>query len=325
MSTILKRLSRRDEDTDVDVSTSLRGEGYVHRNVLAKFRHQFRKPLAECFGTMLYVTIGLACNLQAGLSTSNAVVPRPIGDELSLAIGWAGGAALGVYAAIHISGGHINPALTLAFVIFRRQPWHEFFIYFASQTTGAFLAALIVYGVYAQAISVFEAAAGGRSLPGTAAFFVPYPPDWSNSATRFFSEFVETALLLILVFVAADKYHKAPTQFIPIFIFVVVIGYTVGFGMEGGGMNPARIIGPRLVTAIIYGREALSYENARWLATSVVAQFLGSITGGALYDFFIYDGEESPLNYVKQKESNSQSGRQRGDSEATDPEKGFDV
>lgn len=66
---------------------------------------------------------------------------------------------LGVYAS-GISGGHINPCVTLTNCVLRNFPWRKFPIYLLAQTLGAFCASGIVYGDYKLAIDAFEGGPG---------------------------------------------------------------------------------------------------------------------------------------------------------------------
>ena len=70
------------------------------------------------------------------------------GDFFSINWGFGIAVMLGVYVSGGISGGHLNPAVTLALAISKKFQWKKVHIYFVAQYLGAFLAATIVYAVY---------------------------------------------------------------------------------------------------------------------------------------------------------------------------------
>ena len=73
-----------------------------------------------------------------------------------------------------ISGGHINPAVTIAFATFRDFPWRKVPAYIFAQCLGAFCGAAFIYGNYLGAINAVEGGGGIRTVPGTAALFGTY-------------------------------------------------------------------------------------------------------------------------------------------------------
>lgn len=70
------------------------------------------------------------------------------GDFFSINWGWGMGVTLGVLVSGGISGGHINPAVTVAMAVWGKHPWNKVPIYMVGQYLGAFLASALVYGVY---------------------------------------------------------------------------------------------------------------------------------------------------------------------------------
>jgi aquaglyceroporin related protein, other eukaryote len=85
--------------------------------------------------------------------------------------GWAGGVALGALVAAPVSGGHVNPAVTLSMATFRDFPWRKVPAYVVSQLLGALCGAGAVYGLYSGDIDMFE---GGKRTSKTAGLFGTY-------------------------------------------------------------------------------------------------------------------------------------------------------
>lgn len=271
--------------------------GALFPNRWARFRFAIRQPAAEFFGTMILVMFGCGANAQVGLFSNTAVSPTPKGDWLSVAFGWGLGVGLGVWVAGNVSGGHINPAVTLTLATFRGFPWRKVPVYMLAQLLGAILGAAIVYATYFHEINIVEG--GRRTVPGTAAFFGTYPVSVITSANVFFDEYIGTFLLVILILAATDTNNMAaPPGLVPLVVFLALFGIGVSFGAQTGfAVNPARDLGPRILTAMAgYGKEVFNYRRQYWLWGGVIAPFLGGLSAGAVYDGFIYTGPDSITN-----------------------------
>ena len=70
------------------------------------------------------------------------------GDFFSINWGWGVAVMLGVYVSGGVSGGHLNPAVTLAMALRKKLEWKKVPVYFLAQYLGAFLGAALVYFVY---------------------------------------------------------------------------------------------------------------------------------------------------------------------------------
>ncbi|KAG8981833.1 hypothetical protein FRB90_006968, partial [Tulasnella sp. 427] len=270
---------------------------------LDNFRRRFRKPLAEFTGTMILLIFGIAVDCQVTLGGNRSISGAEKGSFLSVCIGWAAGAAFGIWASADISGGHINPAVsgtsdfvastnvgltrlsrlkvTLVHVLFRGFPFRDFVEYAVAQTLGAFTGSLLMYGLFSQAISVQEGGSAVRTTPGTASLFVTFPLDYMNA-----------------VLTITDKRNAMapPPTLVPLIIFVAIIALTACFALQtGAAMNPARDFGPRVMTAIFYGRSVFTYRNHYWLWTPIIGDFVGAIVGAFFYDLLIYTGDDSPV------------------------------
>jgi len=285
------------------VVTAVHEQDQQHPNMWSKIRHRIREPAAEFLGTMILVMFGLGVNCQVVLSSSTAVSASPKGSYDSAVLAWGVGAAAGVWTCAGISGGHINPAVTLAFTVLRRFPLRKFPIYALAQTAGAFIGSLIVYGNYAHAIDQFEGGSGVRTVPGTAGLFATFPLDYVPNAGSFFNEFLATALLMIIVCAVTDKRNKPPPSgLVPLVVFFAFVGIPAAFGMQTSfAMNPARDFGPRLMTAIFYGRKVWTFRHQYWIWAPILGPFCGGIAGAGVYDLLIFTGPESRINFTSQQ------------------------
>jgi len=266
-------------------------------NKWSRYRYMMREGIAEFLGVMILVIFGTGVDLQVVLSSKTSVAPAPKGEYLSISFGWAVGTGIGIWVSGGYSGGHINPAVTISQAIFRKFPWRKVPVYIVSQVLGGFVGGLLVYADYAHAIDAYEGK-GIRTVPGTASLFSTYAADYETNVAAFFDEFLGTAVLLIAVFALTDKKNGPPPPgLVPLAIFLLVLGIGAALGINTAyAINPARDLGPRLMTAIFYGREVWTYRNQYWLWCPIMGPILGAIVGAGLYDALLFTGSESFFN-----------------------------
>jgi len=161
-----------------------------------------------------------------------------------------------IYALGHISGAHFNPAVTFTFALTRHFPWTRTVAYWTAQLAGALLAAALLRG------SLGEHAHDGSTLPS------------GSQGQAFLWEFVLTFFLMFVIMaVATDSRAVGEAA-------AIAIGGTVGldalFGgpITGASMNPARSLGPALVSGDLH---------ALWLY--ILAPLLGAALAGLTYQF----------------------------------------
>ena len=183
-----------------------------------------RRALAEGLATFALVFAG------CGAIVANSVYDGALGAVgVSLVFGLV--IMVMVYATGHLSGAHINPAVTLAFTLTRHFPAREAVAYIAAQLAGAILAALVLLAVWPD-----EPAELGSTIPTVGA---------GNALVY---ELILTAFLMFVIMAVATDTRAVGAA------AAIAIGGTVGldalFGgpVTGASMNPARSIGPALVS-----------------------------------------------------------------------------
>ena len=170
------------------------------------------------------------------------------------------------YAIGHISGSHLNPAVTLGLVAGGRHSAKEALPYIVAQTIGGAAGALVLY-VIASGKPGFEI--GGFAANG----FDEHSPGGYGLVAAFVAEVVLTAFFLIIIMGSTDK--RAPAGFAPIAIgLALTLIHLIGIPVTNLSVNPARSTGP----ALVVGGWALAQLWLFW-----VAPLLGGAIGGSTY------------------------------------------
>jgi glycerol uptake facilitator protein len=250
---------------------------------------------AEFLGTMLLVLLGNGVVASAFLLDKD---PR----WLTITTGWALGVTLGVFVSGRTSGGHLNPAVTLALAVRGEVAWTRLPAYCVAQVAGAFTGAMLVYFDYAAAFTAFEAKhgimRGGMSAGklvgpagGGAGIFMTLP-EFDGFAGNVFSEFLGTAVLLFAVRALTDRRNDPPRSNMgPLFVGAVVwaIGLSMG-GLTGYAINPARDLGPRLAAAVMGWGGSVFVTHGYYFWVPIVAPLAGGVAGALLFDLVIGRG-----------------------------------
>lgn len=233
---------------------------------------------AEFAGTFILILFGVGVVAQ--------VVAGGLGGHDSIAWAWGIGVTLGVYVAGRISGGHINPAVTIAFACFKGFEWRKVAPYCLAQTLGAFLAALLVRWNYTEVLAKFDPGHTIKSqfvfstLPGNGALPVS---EWG----AFRDQIIGTAILLFVIIAITDlRNNRFADGLAPIGIGLLVVAIGMAWGTNAGyAINPARDLGPRLASFITgYGTAWTDqYGNQYWWVP-IAGPIIGGIVGVFLYD-----------------------------------------
>jgi aquaglyceroporin related protein len=269
---------------------------------------------------MVAVLIGLCTSLSVVTSNNTA------GSYQSENWAWGFGIMIGVYLAGGVSGGHLNPAISLTLCVFRGFPFRKALVYITAQVFGGFLAGLIAYGIYKPAIIAFNASGGDAALSGgsnvavdlfnggSGRAFYTSPAPFAGPGSSFGNEFVASAILSCAILALGDDSNAPPGAGMHSFIVGLVVSVlTMAFGYTTDAcLNPARDFGPRVATAIVgYGSQVFTGRNVWWIYGAWGATVSGGLIGGLLYDVVIFVGGESPVNYPKGKRKKAQKKAKR--------------
>ncbi|CDH54943.1 aquaporin-9 isoform 1 [Lichtheimia corymbifera JMRC:FSU:9682] len=246
------------------------------------FRYNNREFLAEFIGTLILIllTDGVAAEQTLGIG------PR---SWLTSSFGSGLAVLFAISVSGHISGAHINPAVTLTFWAFSGFPTRKLPVYFTAQFLGAFVGAAILYSVIYPALNEFDG--GDRQIlgeHGTAGIFATYPPLYVGYGAAVASEIVGTALLCLLIMVTGHPNNMPFHQSQGVFIACGLMTLSLGLGYTSGfSLNPARDFGPRLFTAVAgWGTGVFSIRNY-YSFIPIFAPLIGGLIGGMTYTIFI--------------------------------------
>ena len=218
-----------------------------------------RKYLAELLGTFMFMMIGYlsipAFQHAAPPAPNLLVVPFAFGLGLLAAIFAFGG----------ISGGHFNPAVTVAMILDKRAPLVEGIAYIVAQIIGAIAAAVVVYLTVSQ-----QAVADGITKPGAGI----------SDISAVILEAIFTAIFLTVILVVSKRNGTMAVLAIPFSLIAVHFAIAT---VTGSSVNPARSIGSAVVGGNI---------NQLWIY--IVGPVIGGIIGYGVYKL-MDGGLDEPL------------------------------
>lgn len=217
--------------------------------------------VAETIGTFVLVYAGTAVAVAALLERP---VAGPGYDSLATPVAF-GLALLVVVASIgHVSGGHVNPAVTLGLAATGRFPWRYVPAYLAAQLVGAVLAALATWATFGS--TGRDDANLAATIPG---------PDIGIGQALLVEALVTFVLVFVVVAVATDD--RVSSTLAPTAVgAALAIGVLVAGPVTGGAVNPVRALGPALIAA--------QYTHL-WIY--VVGPLIGGIAAAVIYDRFL--------------------------------------
>ena len=220
----------------------------------------FKRSVTELLGTFWLVLGG------CGSAVIAASSPLGIG-VLGVALAFGLTVLTMAFAIGHISGCHLNPAVSVGLVVGGRFPAKELPAYVIAQVIGGILAAALLYHI-ASGKEGFDIAAGLASNG-----YGEHSPGKYSMASGFVTELVMTAMFVVIILGATDK--RAPAGLAPIAIgLALTLIHLISIPVTNTSVNPARSTGP----ALMVGGWAIAQLWMFW-----VAPLLGAVVGGLLY------------------------------------------
>jgi aquaporin Z len=167
----------------------------------------------------------------------------------------------------HISGCHLNPAVTIGLAVSKRFPWKDAAPYIGAQVVGAILGAGVLYAI-ASGNAAFDVAQGFASNG-----YGDHSPGKYSMSSALVAEIALTFFFLLVILGSTDE--RAPKGFAPIPIgLCLTLIHLIGIPVTNLSVNPARSTGP----AIFVGDWAVGQLWLFW-----VAPIVGAALAGVLY------------------------------------------
>jgi aquaporin Z len=227
-----------------------------------------KRITAELLGTFVLVLFGSFAIFSANFGNVNAEgVPMPQGTPvLIIAFGFGLGLLVALYAFGEVSGGHFNPAVSLAMWVDGRIDAGFFLLYVIAQIAGAVLASLVTMAAFSQ-----EFVASTATVPNLALGV--------SNADAFLLEMLFTALFIAVILKVTKSSAFSGTVFIAIALTLLII-HVVLVPLTGTSVNPARTLGPAIVGDVY---------TSIWVY--MIAPMVGSIIGWGAYKLVTWGDE----------------------------------
>ena len=235
----------------------------------------WRALVAEALGTALLVffAVGTATLTfgykVTGASSSAGVVATALAFGLVLLVL--------VYAIGPVSGCHVNPAVTMGFLVARRMTWADAVGYWLAQIVGAIVGAAGLFGIF-HLTSHYSTSTVGLGTDG----FGSKSMIGANGGAAFIAEIVLTFLFVFVILGVTRRASNATVAGLVIGLALALV-HIVGIPIDGTSVNPARSLGP----ALFVGGTALTQ-----LWVFLVAPLVGGALAAGMFVVLYPKGEE---------------------------------
>ncbi len=220
-----------------------------------------RKSLAELVGTYIFVLFGPGSVVAFMAAFNQTLNPSTL---FFSAITFGLGISIGIMAVANISGGHVNPAVTIALFVAGRFPGKYVIQYIVAQLIGAVLASASVGLLFGY--NVANLVQFGATVPGIRGPWI-----------AFFGELVMTFFFLWTIMGVTSRTKNTAIIALTIGIYVSIMIFMLGT-ISGGSINPARSFGPAVLSGILF--KGQFYQWIYW-----VAPIIGGSLGALAYKY----------------------------------------
>ncbi|MBI4644997.1 MAG: MIP family channel protein [Deltaproteobacteria bacterium] len=242
-----------------------------------------RHFLGELIGTFMLVFFGCGAVAVTVLFSSHVGL-------FQVAVIWGFAVTLAIYATRHLSCAHLNPAVSLAMAVSKRMNVRLLPRYWIAQFLGAFLAAAVLYGLFASSIAHYESVngimRGTHASVATAKMFGEYYPN-VTTLVAFTAEAVGTFLLVFLIFSLTEGCNvgRPDDALTPFFIGMTVMTIICIIApLTQAALNPARDLSPRLLAWLAgWGKAAFPDEPWGFLEVYVFGPFAGGLAASWVF------------------------------------------
>jgi aquaporin Z len=225
-----------------------------------------RKYVAEFIGTavLVFFAVGVATLMFGFRFDGGSVAAGVVATAFAFGLALLGLA----YVLGPISGGHVNPAVTLGALLDGRIPLSDALGYWIAQFAGGIAGAFLLYGMF-ETSPLYSKAKQGLGTDG-----------WGSASLihirmggAFLAEVILTALFVFVILGVTSKIGNATVAGLVLALTLTLV-HLLGIPITGTSVNPARSLGP----ALVVGGQAL---NQVWLF--IVAPLVGAIVAAVVY------------------------------------------
>lgn len=229
----------------------------------AERRLSMRKYIAEFIGTLVLTTLGCGTAMLVGCNADNGC------GYILTALAFGLSIVAMAYCIGNISGCHINPAVSLAFLARGEMKLADFCGYVVSQCLGAFAGAGLLYGIFG--LGQVTDRTGGYGSNGLAGVH-------GSVASGLIVEILLTFIFVLTILGVTSKKFKHGSFGGLVIGLSLTFVHIFGIGLTGTSVNPARSIGPAIVAAIDHNSAPLGDV---WIF--IVAPLIGAALAAVVY------------------------------------------
>ncbi|KAF9003936.1 putative aquaporin 2 [Cyathus striatus] len=260
--------------------------------------HWAAEMFAEALGVFFYVYAGVSST--AGFVLGN-ILKEPTVTLLTaleqIGFAYSFGILFAICCAGATSGGHFNPCITIARMIFHKFPPLKGVRYIIAQILGAYIASALIYNQWKYLIDAGEealvaAGAFGTTMftpTGPAGIFALYLPPGQSLSRAFLNECTNSFFVALVIWACSDPSNVlVPPQLGPV---VIAFSYGVavwGFAIPGIALNTARDVGCRLWTMSIWGMPA---SGGKYAAIAALTNIPMTLLAFVVYEFILADSD----------------------------------
>ncbi|KAG6908333.1 hypothetical protein DXG01_005244 [Tephrocybe rancida] len=216
---------------------------------------------------------------------------------MQIGFGYMGGILLALGVCSGTSGGHFNPCVSIAFVVFKGFPPLKALRYIVAQILGAYIACLLIYAQYKitfeECTAILTMTGKFEALQytpnGLAGIFAFYLLPGQTLGRAFLNEFVSDTFISLAIWASLDSSNALIPPTVAPFVVAVAYGTAIwGFSLPGLVANSGRDIGGRLMAMTIWGSKA---AGGPYSAISALTNIPATLFGAFLYEFFLTDSD----------------------------------
>jgi len=248
-------------------------------------------------GVFFYAYAGVGS--QVNWVVGNIIKQVGLSSVLQIGFAYAFGILFALAVCSGTSGGHFNPCVTIAYVIFKGFPKMKAIRYIIAQILGAYIACLLIYAQYKilidEATAILAEAGTLQALEftpnGPAGAFALYVLPGQSLGRVFLNEFVTDVFIALVIWAVIDPTNiLVPPQSAPIIVAMAYATAIWGFATAGIAANTARDLGARLMAITIWGTRA---SGGRYAAIAALTNIPATLLGAFIYEIFLSDSDRA--------------------------------